>query len=127
MLSLQMPAERIAAHPDIRQDAGNIALQRGPVVYCLEEVDNGAQLANVAIPGSARLTPSTDTQLFGGAGIITGDAVRIEPANWHDGLYQPLSAIEYAHSPFQFKAIPYCFWANREPGEMRVWLREFQS
>ncbi|MBC7811392.1 MAG: glycoside hydrolase family 127 protein, partial [Burkholderiales bacterium] len=49
-LSLSMPVERMLAHPQVRQDAGNIALQRGPLVYCLEEVDNGAGLANVVIP-----------------------------------------------------------------------------
>ena len=123
-LSLSMPVERIAPHPMIRQDAGCIALQRGPVIYCLEEVDNGPQLANVAIPRDARLTPEFDSALFGGVGAITGDAVRIEPANWPGGLYQPQSAIHYADTPLAFKAIPYCFWANREPGEMRVWMRE---
>jgi DUF1680 family protein len=64
-----------------------------------------------------------EASLFGGAGAITGDAVRIEPANWPGSLYQPHSAIEYTHSLLTFKAIPYCFWANRQPGEMLVWIR----
>ena len=46
-LTLPMPVERIEAHPSVRQDAGRVALQRGPVVYCLEEVDNGPYLADV--------------------------------------------------------------------------------
>ncbi len=54
-LTLSMPVERIAANPNIRQDAGQIALQRGPVIYCLEEVDNGAHLANVVISPDAAL------------------------------------------------------------------------
>jgi DUF1680 family protein len=119
-----MPVERIAPHPDIRQDAGCIALQRGPVVYCLEEVDNGPALANVVIPRDARLTAEFDPSLFGGVGVIKGEALRVQPATWPGGLYQPESALEYVQSPVQFKAIPYCFWANREPGEMRVWIRE---
>lgn len=123
MLSLPMPVERMAVHPAVRQNAGCIALQRGPVVYCLEEVDNGARLANVVIPPDARLT-AVDADLFGGIRVITGDALRIEPTNWQDGLYQSQSTVNYARSAFTFKAIPYCFWANREPGEMRVWLRE---
>jgi len=123
-LSLAMPVERIAPHPMIRQDAGCIALQRGPVVYCLEEADNWPQLANVAIPRDARLTPEVDSSLFGGVGVITGDAVRVEPASWSNNLYEPQSTLQYANTPLIFKAIPYCFWANREPGEMRVWMRE---
>jgi DUF1680 family protein len=54
-LVLDMPVERMAPHPDIRHNAGQMALQRGPVVYCLEEVDNGAKLANVIIPQNGPL------------------------------------------------------------------------
>jgi DUF1680 family protein len=123
-LRLVMPIERIAPHPHIRQDAGCIALQQGPVVYCLEEVDNGPQLANVTLPRDARLKIAYDAGLFGGVNVITGDAIRKEPANWPGGLYQPQSALTYHPASSTFKAIPYCFWANREPGEMRVWMRE---
>jgi DUF1680 family protein len=123
-LVLSMPVERMLAHPGIRQDAGCIALQRGPVVYCLEEVDNGARLANVTLPHDAKLSAEFDASLFGGVSVITGEAERAEPANWTTGLYQPESTVEIGRTPFTFKAIPYCFWANREPGEMRVWIRE---
>ncbi len=123
-LALAMPVERIAPHPHIRQDAGHIALQRGPVIYCLEEADNGAQLANVVLPADAPLTAEWDADLFGGISVISGEAVRIEPLNWSGGLYQPQSEIQASRSTFTLKAIPYCFWANREPGEMRVWVRE---
>lgn len=123
-LSLSMPVERVVSHPHIRQNAGNIALQRGPVVYCLEEADNGPRLANVVVPRDSRITTSLDDSLFGGVGVISGEALRIEPTNWSSGLYKPESDVEYGHSPLTFKAIPYNFWANREPGEMRVWLRE---
>lgn len=124
-LTLPMPVERMVAHPQIRQNAGRIALQRGPVVYCLEEVDNGPHLMNIVMPRDAQLTPSFDKNLFGGVGVITGDAFRTEPANgFGSGLYQAQSALTYNQSQLNFKAIPYCFWANRQPGEMRVWLRE---
>ncbi len=123
-LTLAMPVERILPHPEIRQDAGQIALQRGPIVYCLEGVDNGAQLANIVIPPTAELSAGFDADLFGGTGVITGEAQRVQPANWQGGLYQAESQTEIAHEPFTFKAIPYFLWANRAPGEMRVWLRE---
>ena len=123
-LSLAMPVERMIADPQVRMDAGQIALQRGPIVYCLEEVDNGPRLANVVVPCDAVLSVEMDAGLFNGVSVITGQAVRIEPATWSDDLYQPQSATQSAHTPLTFKAIPYCFWANRAPGEMRVWLRQ---
>lgn len=124
VLTLAMPVERIISHPAVRQNAGCIALQRGPVVYCLEEVDNGAQLANVIIPRDAALTAEFDSALFGGVTVIRGEAQRVEPSNWSGALYQPETNVTYAHTPFTFKAVPYYTWANREPGEMRVWIRE---
>ena len=114
----------VAPHPEIRQDAGHIALQRGPLVYCLEEVDNGARLANVTIPSNSTLQAHHEDDLFDGITSITGDAVRKEPNDWSGGMYQAQSALTYNDSPFTFKAIPYFLWANREPGEMRVWIRE---
>lgn len=122
---LAMPVERVAAHPQVRQDAGCAALQRGPVVYCLEEADNGANLANLIIPRDADLSIVFDTDLFGGISVIEGAAIRTEPRNWAGGLYQAEATLEYANTSVKFKAIPYCFWANRTPGEMRVWIREW--
>ncbi|MBE2268802.1 MAG: glycoside hydrolase family 127 protein [Anaerolinea sp.] len=123
-LALAMPVERIAAHPKVRHNAGMIALQRGPIVYCLEEVDNGAELANVVIPRGAVLRADVDNALFGGVGVITGDAIRSVPAAWSGGLYQPQRVLRDENQPVTFKAIPYSLWANRQPGEMRVWMRE---
>jgi DUF1680 family protein len=123
-LSLAMPVDRIAPHPMIRQDAGCVALQRGPVVYCIEGVDNGEQLANIVLPRDSQLSITEDWQLFGGIPVITGEALRLEPANWSSGLYQPQAVLDYVNKPVLLKAIPYSLWANREPGEMLVWIRE---
>lgn len=123
-LTLDMPVERIAAHPMIRQAAGQVALQRGPIIYCLEEADNGPRLANVVIPPGAALSAAFAPDLLGGAGVITGEALRIEPAAWPDAMYAPQATVETARTPFTFRAIPYFLWANRAPGEMRVWLRQ---
>ncbi|MBX3062212.1 MAG: glycoside hydrolase family 127 protein [Anaerolineae bacterium] len=122
MLLLAMPIERMVSHPQIRQDAGRIALQRGPIVYCVEEADNGAALATLALPFGSPLTYEFDAHLFGGVGTITGEALRLDPAQWQDQPYQSESAHEIARTPVALKAIPYCFWANRQAGEMRVWL-----
>ncbi|MCY4064445.1 MAG: glycoside hydrolase family 127 protein, partial [Chloroflexi bacterium] len=122
-LTLAMPVERVMPHPSIRQTAGQIALQRGPLVYCLEEVDNGARLANVCIPESSQLDASLDSGLFGGVSVISGQALRIEPAEDSPALYRHHSQTGYNETAFNFKAIPYYLWANRALGEMRVWIR----
>lgn len=121
-LRLSMPVERIEAHPRVRQDAGRIALQRGPLVYCLEEVDNGPNLAHVVLPREADLAVVFDEELLGGVAVITGEALRRDVRGWDEALYRPVRPIRMQRFPF--KAIPYCLWANREPGEMRVWIRE---
>ncbi len=121
-VTFAMPIERIVSHPQVRQDAGRVALQCGPIVYCLEEVDNGAALANVALPSEARLTYDFDSNLFGGVGTISGEALRADPSQWGSELYVAESVRKIPPTPFTFKAIPYCFWANRQLGEMRVWL-----
>jgi DUF1680 family protein len=123
-LALDMPVERMMPHPMIRQDAGHVALQRGPIVYCLEQADNGENLANVILPPDSTLTASVDKDLFGGVVTITGQAARAEIPNWAGNLYQPQSQLHPTHTHFTLKAIPYFLWANREPGEMCVWIRE---
>jgi uncharacterized protein len=123
-LDLEMTIERIASHPSIRQNAGQIALQHGPLIYCLEEVDNGPELANMVIPSGAQMQMEFDNKLLGGTVVISGDAERVEPSTWPGELYQPKSQLQYKYTTFRFKAIPYFLWANREPGEMRVWIRE---
>lgn len=122
-LSLSMPVERVLPHANIRQTAGQIALQRGPLVYCLEEVDNGPQLANICIPDDSPLETSFEGELFGGIAVISGRALRVARDDDQPALYRHQSQTGCESAPINFKAIPYYLWANREPGEMRVWLR----
>lgn len=122
-LRLSMPVERVLPHPDIRQAAGQLALQRGPLVYCLEEADNGGRLANVAIPPAAEFSASFDDDLLGGASVIQGKALRSEANGDSPALYRYQRGAEQTPAEFEFTAVPYYLWANREPGEMRVWMR----
>jgi DUF1680 family protein len=89
----------------------------------LEQADNGPQLANVIIPGESGLTAEKRPDLLGGIVAITGSAIRVEPTEWGDQLYKPQNEAHLKETPFVFTAIPYFLWANREPGEMRVWMR----
>jgi DUF1680 family protein len=120
-LVLPMPAERVEAHPEARQTCGRVALVRGPVVYCLEEVDNGPCLNDVALPRGARLAVRRDRAVFGGVPVITAAGRRRRPGPWRNALYRPAGS---ATEPARLKAVPYALWAHRRPGEMTVWIRE---
>jgi len=119
---LPMPIERIHAHPAVRANAGKVAIQRGPVVYCLEEVDNGPNLPDLSLPQDAKLTLGGCDQSLGGAPVIHGVARRSAmTSQWKHVLYSPV-ALE--REEIAIRAVPYFAWGNREPGEMLVWIRE---
>ena len=119
-LVLPMPPERIEAHPFARQDCGRIALQRGPVVYCLEEADNGLSLNDIVLPRAARLAVKTAKPL-GGIPVIVASGKRRSLEGWRDKLYRPAGSKMQAVT---LKAIPYFMWGNRQLGEMLVWIGE---
>ena len=114
-LSLPMPVQRVYADPHVQADEGRVALQRGPVVYCLEGVDNDGQVRNLVLPKDAKLTTEFDKELLGGVVVIKGEAQAVT------GLDDEGKPIVKTTS---FVAIPYCIWDNRKPGPMVVWLPE---
>jgi len=116
-----MPIERVYAHPDVSQDAGRVALQRGPLVYCLEQADNLAPVGRIALPGHAELAARFEPDLLGGVVAITGQALVADAADWPNDLYRPQRP---ALSPCTIKAIPYYAWDNRASGAMQVWMPE---
>jgi len=119
-ISLAMPIERIAAHPSVIADAGRAAIQRGPVVYCLEQCDHAADVLSIHLPRKARLTAKFAPGLLGGVTVIEGTALAPAGANWKGKLYRPASEVRL--KPVKIKAVPYCLWDNRRPGAMTVWL-----
>lgn len=118
-LDFPMTVQRMRAHPRVHYDLGCVALQRGPLVFCVEQVDHGAHLAQLVVGKNALLTARFDATLLGGTVVIEGAAERVQPAS--DELY---STAEPGRTPATLKAVPYCLWNNRGEGEMRVWLRE---
>jgi DUF1680 family protein len=113
-LSLPMPVQRVYAHPMVKADEGRVALQRGPVVYCLEGVDNAGQARNLVLPREARLDSHFDKDLLGGVVVVTGEAQAVSRGE-----------DEKLHTkPVSFRAVPYYSWDNRQAGPMVVWLPE---
>lgn len=126
-LSLPMPVERVRANPRVQADEGKVALQRGPLVYCLEGPNRGErlwQVRNYALKPESRLTTEDRPDQLGGITVIKGEAVTREP--WPQDLYRPESAIPSGYE-VKFTAIPYYANANGEPGELVVWLPEAAS
>lgn len=119
-LTMPMPVERIEANPSVRMDCGKAALQRGPVVYCLEEVDNGRDLADISIPKDAKFTAEYRPRLLGGTVVVRGKAFRRDAKEWKGVLY---SQERSPRKEITITAVPYALWANRKPGEMIVWVR----
>jgi len=119
-LTFEMPVERIAAHPKVSHNVGRVALQRGPIVYCVEQADHAADVHSILLPHRARLTPRFEPRLLGGAVILRGSALAVPAAGWKGRLYRPDPAATPKRTAL--RAIPYCLWANRTPGPMTVWI-----
>jgi len=100
-----------------------VALQRGPLVYCLEAVDNHGHVRHLVIPPEAQLKAYHRSDLLGGVTVVTGQAAALSRAVWPAGLYLPSASVPGVTS-VEFTAIPYFANANRQPGEMMVWMAE---
>ena len=120
-LTLPMPVERVESNPAVAADSGRVALQRGPLVYCLEAVDNGVNLNDLIIPRNAKLGAKFERQLLGGVTVVTARGRRADRAAWGGDLYRFAGS---RTKPATLKAVPYFAWDNRRRGEMLVWIRE---
>ncbi|MCG5217968.1 beta-L-arabinofuranosidase domain-containing protein [Streptosporangium soli] len=112
--------------PDRRIDAlrGAVAIERGPLVYCLEQADQSADVEDLALAPDAelRVVPHDDLPGVGRTVLIEADAVRL-PASPRDGLpYTAAVADPPAGTPVIATAVPYYQWDNRDGGVMRVWI-----
>jgi DUF1680 family protein len=119
-LRLPMPVQLLEAHPQVRACAGRLAVQRGPLVYCLEEADNGPNLDALRLNREEPLRASFDAQLLGGVVLLEGQAYRGLPEPGDGSLYRAGFGREVT---VPIRLIPYYAWANRGPGDMLVWVR----
>ena len=123
-LQLPMPVRRVYGNPLVRHLAGKVALQRGPVVYCLEQADNGSELHNLSLDKHSKFVEVAGTGVMANKILIqaqghrqTLDAPQDRPLYQFD---QPMARTE----PQTLTFIPWFSWANRGEGEMRIWVDE---
>lgn len=133
-LNLPMPVRGVESHPYVLENAGRVALMRGPLLYCFEQSDNpDLDLRDVVLPADVQgveLSPAFTHEfrpdLLGGVVVLRAQAHTEPPdAAWADRLYRTVRSLA-KRSPGQsveVTAIPYHVWANRTAGPMQVWLR----
>jgi len=113
-LNLPMPIRRAVSHENVKDNAGRTAVQRGPVVYCFEGVDNPKGVAKLILPANAELKAEYYGDLLGGIVTIKGQGK----------IQQPQAEGQTRLESIEVVAIPYYAWAHRGKSEMAVWLPE---
>jgi DUF1680 family protein len=124
-LTLPLEGQLITAHPLIDPARGSAAIMRGPLVYCLEQVDQASavDIMQVQIDDTQPLEAHWDEGLLGGVMTICAAGHVIDTASWAGTLYRPLAAAgDPPSQSARLKAIPYHLWGNRGPDAMRVWI-----
>ncbi|QXR21866.1 glycoside hydrolase family 127 protein [Citrobacter freundii] len=122
-LNLPMPVRRVYANPQVRHAAGKVAIQRGPLVYCLEEADNGAQLHNLSLPKVSAFRKIQGVGMLKGKVLLQAEGVRVLSAHEDKPLYS-FDNRQTALVKQTLTFIPWFSWANRGEGEMRIWVDE---
>jgi len=115
-LIMDMPVRFVQAHPAVHSDCGRVTVMRGPIVYCLEEQDNGKWLKDIRICAAGKREIGWNEEL--GVPVIKLDATR---RDWQDdgALYMDFDVP--VRKSVEAVFIPYYAWANRDEGEMLIW------
>ncbi len=112
-IDLPMPVRRVLSNPAVAADAGRVAVERGPLVFCAEWPDNSGELRNLVLADDVVLSSESRSDLLGGVTVVDGEAAALVKA----GADRPA-----VKSPKPILLIPYYAWAHRGPGAMMVWL-----
>ena len=102
-LGLPMPVRRVQSHPSIAENIGKVALERGPLVYCVEGIDHEGKALDLVLSEGSEVYVEFDSNLLNGLVAIKGKALQNENLR-------------------ELTAIPYYAWSHRGVGEMAVWL-----
>lgn len=120
VLDLPMDVRALHANPAVRADIGRVALARGPMIYCAEEIDNGGELHSLILTGDVSEADTASIEGLDKAVAINVKAKREVWRDWQGKLYD---TGEPTLKDTTARFLPYFLWDNREPGEMLVWVR----
>lgn len=123
-LTLPMPVRRIYGNSLVRQVAGKVAIQRGPLVYCLEQADNGEELHNLWLPQNASFRIFEGKGLFSQKILIQADGNKRSSSTPTKQALWSYDSSPSIRQPQTLIFVPWFCWANRGEGEMRVWVNE---
>lgn len=111
-ISLPMDIHRVIAHEKVEANKGKVSLERGPMVYCLEWVDNDGEVLNSILNDDSKINSEYKSEMLDGVIILTMDA-----KSAHCDINNKIT-----EGYKRLTAIPYYAWANRGSGEMAVWI-----
>ena len=108
-----MEVKQVKARPEVKQNTDRVALQRGPLVYCVEGADNKDKAWNIILPAKTTFTTTFQKDLLGGVETIQFQAPTIQLASDGQSVTTEIKTV---------MAIPYYAWCNRGQNQMQVWL-----
>ncbi|MEP9924590.1 glycoside hydrolase family 127 protein [Klebsiella sp. GN_Kp190] len=126
-LTLPMPVRRIYGNPLVRHQAGQVAVQRGPLVYCLEQADNGEQLHNLQLPRDARFSAVEGKGIFARKILLQAPGYKQTAEDAENQALWHYDRAPSSRQPQVLTFIPWFSWANRGEGEMRIWVNEAEA
>lgn len=118
-LNFDMPVKLMQSNTAVRENEGKLAVMRGPIVYCLEEADNGKSLHNLYLNPAEPESLTVSDELGMPMTMITMHGRRYKDSEDSDGLYNTFKVNNYDN--VSLKYVPYYAWNNRGEGEMKVW------
>jgi hypothetical protein len=124
-LTLPQPPQMLVAHPRVDPARASVALRRGPIVYCVEQVDQDPELdvQDIAVAPDATIVAEWRPDLLNGVTVLRLPGASHAVEEWEGTLYRPLATAPAAPPrTADLTAIPYYAWANRGPNAMRVWV-----
>ena len=120
-ITFDMKAHFVYANPKVRSDTGKAALMKGPLVYCLEETDNGQNLSALFVDTDSEIHEEYMEKLLGGSIELKLEGMRIKDSGWDEHILYREEKPEYDR--VELTAVPYCYWGNRcRNEEMMVWI-----
>lgn len=117
-----MDVQLIESNPLVEETRNQIAVKRGPIVYCIESPDLlKRRIFDVVIPASLEMNP-VELEINGTKLIaLEGKALIQNSKNWNENLYRPLKTAHELEE-LEIRMIPYFAWGNRGKSEMSVWM-----